>query len=239
MSVELLHQLFSELGLEKNKLFLSIANNHILDWGKRGLENTINRLDSMGIRVLGLQNRILDPSHTICLDNQQKIRLASWTQWVNNSFEENNKPFRHEISGIEQIMKAMRSRPDDKFILLPHWDYEYQHFPSSETVMLAHSMPENCRLIVGTHSHTIQPLQQIKNFHCLYSIGNLLNPATPLSLSLSSSLGFLFEVHISSNGLSYYCCHPTVHDYKNNQLRLVSKQDEGCLNILRRLYAET
>ena len=62
----------------------------------------------------------------------------------------------------------------DLLIGMPHWDFEFQHFPHRQTIEVASSLLDDLGfdLLCGTHPHTLQPLQKMKGGICMYSLGN-------------------------------------------------------------------
>jgi poly-gamma-glutamate synthesis protein (capsule biosynthesis protein) len=77
----------------------------------------------------------------------------------------------------------------------PHWGFEFRHFPEPATRRLAHCLAAvGFDLLVGHHPHVVQPLELAAGCLCLYSAGNLLGPAIPLSWPMR--LGVALEVDL-------------------------------------------
>jgi poly-gamma-glutamate synthesis protein (capsule biosynthesis protein) len=77
----------------------------------------------------------------------------------------------------------------DLLIVCPHWGVEYALRPTPEQVKLAHAMIDaGADLIVGSHPHVVQPLEQYRGRWVAYSLGNFVfdqkNPATHHGLLL-------------------------------------------------------
>jgi poly-gamma-glutamate synthesis protein (capsule biosynthesis protein) len=74
-------------------------------------------------------------------------------------------------------------------IVCPHWGVEYALKPSRTQVKLAHQMIDaGADLIVGSHPHVVQPLENYHDHWIAYSLGNFIfdqeNPATHRGLML-------------------------------------------------------
>lgn len=80
---------------------------------------------------------------------------------------------------------------------LPHWEYEFQHFPRAETRALARSLCHaGFDLIVGSHPHVIQPIEWLRPGVCFYSVGNLYSRMWSRPTRLSAA----FEAEFSVDG---------------------------------------
>ena len=91
----------------------------------------------------------------------------------------------------ERVVADIRfARPlVDVLVVCPHWGVEYASQPTPEQVRLAHQMIDaGADLIVGSHPHVVQPLEQYRGRWIAYSLGNFVfdqkNPATHRGLML-------------------------------------------------------
>jgi poly-gamma-glutamate synthesis protein (capsule biosynthesis protein) len=79
----------------------------------------------------------------------------------------------------------------DLVIVCPHWGVEYAPKPSHSQVELAHQMIDaGADMIVGSHPHVVQPLENYHDRWIAYSLGNFVfdqeNPATHRGLMLKA-----------------------------------------------------
>ena len=66
----------------------------------------------------------------------------------------------------------------DLLCAVPHWDWEFRHFPRAETRTLAQRLVQaGAGLIVGGHAHVVQPLERFGNALVAYGLGDFLGTA--------------------------------------------------------------
>ncbi len=142
------------------KIFINLANNHSADFGKEEFEQCKKILRDNGFEIFGHKNKpYLD---------YEKIRLFAATYWSNQKIECAN-PF--DYSGYEKINSYLDEKKIN--ILLPHWGYEMQLYPTKEQQRFIDKV-DKWHLIVGNHSHCPQPmLSDEKNKKITaFSLGN-------------------------------------------------------------------
>lgn len=133
---------------------LNLQNNHILNYGKQGLEQTQNLLIANKITPVYDEEEIINIRNT-------KIGFLGFNLLLDNN----------EVKILEGI-KALRTKVDLVIISL-HWGNEYQLKPTQNQINLAHKIIDNgADLIVGHHPHVIQPTEEYKGKLILYSLGN-------------------------------------------------------------------
>ena len=80
------------------------------------------------------------------------------------------------LKNIENINweSVKKSYQLNSLIGLPHWEYEFQHFPKMKTRDIAKKLIDQMgfNLLLGAHPHTLQPMEWFQQGICLYSIGN-------------------------------------------------------------------
>lgn len=192
-----LKNIMSQLTLNPDQWVLSVANNHAGDKGAHAYLESVSMLKSMGIHVVGDINQSGLPLN-IVERHQARIGIASWTNWMNREVFNN-------INGVgrtEQIRRVDWNSIKEHYKLdclvgLPHWEYEFQHFPKHETRELASELINHngFNLIIGAHPHTLQPMEWFKNGLCQYSLGNFCG----LGLAWPVRLIPILEVHVGTS----------------------------------------
>ncbi len=142
---------------------VSLANNHALNKGQSGLQETIQLLDDAGVIVTGVNNP------TIINVKDIKIALLGFTD-----VECNPKYLEcaDEKNIVEDIEKAKKEKVD-QIIIMFHWGSEYTYSPTLQQKKLAHvSIDNGADLILGNHPHWYQSVEIYKNKVIMYSHGN-------------------------------------------------------------------
>lgn len=147
---------------------LNVANNHILEHGKRGYEETLKTLTDSKIEVVGDNNKVL-------FINQEgrKIAIAGFNGVDLNAFKNEGCFSELNEQNIESALEEMSVNKADLKIFCFHWGNEYIHKPSMEQQNLAYKLIEaGVDVIIGHHPHVIQPYEKYKGGHIFYSLGN-------------------------------------------------------------------
>ncbi len=155
-----------------------LGNNHINDFGKNGFINSINYLNSYGIKHLGA-GFIQDAKRPLIIQNKFIfLNFSTHKKWVNSiiASEKNIGIMEYNLNKIEKIIKSINLK--NKFlIVLLHWGYEYIILPSFKQRIIAHKLIDlGVDLIIGTHPHIIQPFEKYKDKYIFYSLGNYFFP---------------------------------------------------------------
>lgn len=162
------------------------ANNHSADRGKKGIEGTILKLDSMGIYHTGTfisvaEKEKLQP--VIIEKDGISVALLNYTYGTNGI----DVPYPVLVNFLDKeliagdIRKA-RSLNPDLLVLFLHWGVEYDTIPSPEQEEMAqHFFTLGADLVIGSHPHVLQKMvwhkddTALKNKAVIYSLGNFVS----------------------------------------------------------------
>jgi poly-gamma-glutamate synthesis protein (capsule biosynthesis protein) len=155
-------------GVEARKLVLSLANNHALDQGTGGFDETIATLLEMGIGPIGT---VAGEALARIEAGPLTVGFAAFTQWRNASREMFSGRVAMDPDGW---LKAGREGID-LLVAVPHWDREFRHFPQAETREMARRLAgQGVGLIAGHHAHVVQPVERIGDTVAAYGLGDFL-----------------------------------------------------------------
>lgn len=161
---------------------LVTANNHSLDRRKRGLERTIDVLDSIDILHTGTFKDSLHKAAAYPLliaKNGFRISLLNYT-YGTNGIPVTSPNIVNLLDTVEirrDLMKAKEQKPD-AIIAFVHWGVEYQDAPSQQQKRVSKFLFDNdVKLIIGSHPHVIQPMSwDLQRDHLVaYSLGNFVS----------------------------------------------------------------
>lgn len=165
-----------------NIRIVNLGNNHILNFGVEGLEETLDLLAKNHVAYFGYAGveTQYPLSASYILEHQgQRFGFLNYNQFAVGS----------EPVALNEI-KKLRSQVD-WLIAYTHWDNEYQSLASNVTVALAHQFIDlGADLVIGSHPHVIQNHEVYKGKHIYYSLGNFVfdqyfEPAVKLGLAVS------------------------------------------------------
>lgn len=183
---EILATDLKELGLD----VLATANNHSLDKGYVGIENTIAELDNVGISHTGTYNSQESSEQYLVKDvNGINIAFLNYTYGTNGIAIPSGREYcvnlidRDKIQSDLNNVKALGNV--DLICVIIHWGTEYRLTPTDEQEELANFMFENgADIILGGHSHCLEPMEKrtitledgtTKDGFIVYSLGNFMS----------------------------------------------------------------
>jgi poly-gamma-glutamate capsule biosynthesis protein CapA/YwtB (metallophosphatase superfamily) len=167
----------------------ALANNHVLDWGRAGLKETLATLKGLNIKTVGAGLDDAEAS-TPAVINLSKARLVVFSfgspsggvpvGWAATSDAPgvNFLPDLSEASALrvaEQIM-AFR-RPGDLVVVSIHWGSNWGYHVPDEQRMFAHKLIEEAdvSIVHGHSSHHPRPIEIHRGRLILYGCGDFLN----------------------------------------------------------------
>lgn len=146
--------------LKNNISIVNLDNNHILNFGRAGLEETKQHLASTSISYFGDP---YDRKPVYKEINKNDFAFISFNQFINPDKEET----------LELIREA-KSHKDNPFIIIyTHWGNEYEIKPNAYQTDLAHSFIDNgADIVIGSHPHVVQQKEIYNGKYIYYSLGN-------------------------------------------------------------------
>lgn len=157
---------------------LGVANNHMYDWDRTALLDTLARLREAGLRPVGAGANALDAHYPVSV-NLKGARLAFLAYVGIEPKEATAGPDQAGVAWLdaERVLGDIRfARPlTDVLIVCLHWGVEYATRPQRQQVELAHRMIDaGADLVVGGHPHVVQPCELYKGKWICYSLGNFI-----------------------------------------------------------------
>ena len=178
------------------------ANNHIMDYGVAGLQETHRVLAQAGIAFVGTGRNARAARRAVILDTlgERVAFLAYSLTFPKAYWAGRNRPgtaFGHARWIREDVRKA---RKEASFVVVMfHWGRERWPAPRPYQIALAHAAVEaGADLVIGHHPHVIQPVEVYRGRAIFYSLGN--------GLFGSSSVkpqGALVRVNLSADSVRF------------------------------------
>jgi len=189
MSERFLAEALAAVGIAHEKLVLSLANNHVLDQGVAGFDKTVAALKRLGIRSIGLAAD--GPVQSVKV-GPLNVGLAAFTLWRNAGED----LFAGRVSMASDAERWPRGF--DLLCAVPHWDWEFRHFPRARTRALARRLAgQGVGLIAGHHAHVVQPMERIGDAIVAYGLGDFLGTALARQ-PWPGRIGGIFVVDVST-----------------------------------------
>ncbi|WP_419887383.1 CapA family protein [Neobacillus niacini] len=224
---------------------VSMANNHTLDKGERGILSATDYLNSIGLPHVGSFLNEED-RQTLRIINKNGIKLAflSYTYGTNGIPVPDGKDFLVNLINrdlmSDEIHRAKKEA--DVVIMSIHWGNEYQRIPTSEQKDLANFLAnEGVDIIFGSHPHVLQPMEWIKtedgrNSFVIYSLGNFISGQVRDYKDIGGMATVEITKHVSEKGnkieLSNPVFYPTyVSSQRNRNYQVVPLENAGSFGL--------
>lgn len=188
---------------------VSLANNHAYDYGKKGLNETIEILEANNIEYFGV-----DDKYIAKVIEGERINISGFCCYSTNAcgYMKNGKGINTLIpqSVYNQLEKDLKD--DALSILSFHWGDEHTNFPRREHIEFSHELAQKYKAIIyGHHPHVMQGIEKVKDSLIAYSLGNFcfddctsINGKLTVKLNDDNKQGYLLEVNINEGKIIRY-----------------------------------
>lgn len=167
-----------------------LANNHILDWGRAGLRDTLARLQELGIKTAGAGLDLAQACAPAILDLGEEGRLLVFSLGAATSGIPRHWRATPDCAGVNLLsgfseeaaaefarqVDAVR-RPRDIVIASVHWGPNWGYEVGEHERWFAHELIDRARasIVHGHSSHHPKPIEVYKDRLILYGCGDFLN----------------------------------------------------------------
>lgn len=158
------------------------ANNHSADRGKKGVINTLDALDSIGVISTGTfrnseERSLLYP--LILEKNGIRIAVLNCTYGLNGlPVPEGTVINLIDTTQIKQDIARAKSVNAECIIMCIHWGLEYQLSPNAQQISIANFLKkQGVHAVIGSHPHVVQRAEwdTTNNFFQVFSLGNFIS----------------------------------------------------------------
>ena len=175
---------------------VTLGNNHILDAGTSGLEETLVHLDDAGIAHAGAGMNLAEAREPMIFDlGGTKVGILSYLgvpsydwAWATRTAP-GTAPLLTDV--MREDVERLESRVD-VVVVSPHWGKEYIATPEPWQVEFAHAAIEaGTDIFVGGHAHWPKGIEVYEGKPIFYGVGNFL---LDQSWSEETSTGIFAEI---------------------------------------------
>lgn len=176
---------------------VSLANNHINNYGEKGIaetKTTLKNADIVGV-----------PEYEPITTTVQGKTIGYL------SLDDVTRPI--DLEKVYPLLSDLVTKSDAVIVLI-HWGNEYQSTPSARQKMIAKALADHgVNIILGSHPHVLQPIETEGNTLVVYSLGNFVfdqmwSEPTRKSIILDLDLTFendkLTAINHESNPITIY-----------------------------------
>lgn len=155
---------------------LTLANNHIMDFGAGGLSDTLRYLDRAGIRHAGAGTTLSEARREALVQVKGKrvAFLAYSLTYPEEFFARRDRP--GTAPGLDASIRedVGRMRPAADYVVVSvHWGAEGKGFPKAYQQRVARvAIDAGADLVLGHHPHVLQGVERYRGRTIFYSLGN-------------------------------------------------------------------
>lgn len=174
---------------------VSIANNHIWDYGKQAFEDTLANLSENGIEAIG-GGENYDKAHTPIIKTVGKTRIAflAYTNLIAVSLGRASSTPAIARFDDKILTKdiALAKESADFVVVSFHWGDEYQIKHNAEQERVGKfAIDAGASLIIGHHPHVVEEVEKYGEGYIAYSLGNFI-----FDQNFSKDTGYGMLLHV-------------------------------------------
>lgn len=230
----------------------NFANDDTYNYGRTGISSTLRVLEQNELEPLGIAGDTDQPYYRMLTFRARNAEGKEQTRSVailcvndvvmSHSTVATNRAgiVNSSLDGIYELALDL-AKGSDVLVVYMHGGQEGSEVVTDEETSLAHQMVDlGADLVIGSHSHMLQSVEQYKDSTIIYGLGDLIS-GQEVSWALDSVLADLvitkdgqITLYLTPLRLANGC--PTVTDNKFYQVRiqrvLTSEMDEGNYIVL-------
>lgn len=214
---------------------ISLSNNHVLDYGTKGLSDTIKTANEADVLYFGVQvDGDLKNNKLVFKKGDEVVTVLSYSEEEFNFCKADKTGAIHfdPYTSFDEIKQAKKL---GKVVVLYHGGIEYYRYPSPLLRKKCLKMVEaGADAVLCQHSHIIGTYEKVDNSSILYGQGNFVFGYRPnsktwnegLSVLFDTEKGIVFDVVVAKEDGIYLAS----EDYKNNVLTGIDQLSSGWSN---------
>jgi gamma-polyglutamate biosynthesis protein CapA len=155
---------------------INLANNHVMDYGRDGLTDTIKYLNQVGIKTVGAGINGTDARKPVYINKSgMTIGFLGYSAFPTEGyFFFEDRPDVAQVVEKKLAKEVEQARKKCDFLIVSfHWGKEFDFYPGEEQKTIAHlSIDSGADIVIGHHPHVLQGLEMYKGKPVFYSLGN-------------------------------------------------------------------
>jgi len=167
-----------------------LANNHVLDWGYQGLQETLNSLHRAGIATAGAGRDATEATAPAVLEapGKGRVLIFAWgtadsgvpREWATSPAQPGVN-FLPDLTArsLEAVIRQVHAakRPGDLVVASLHWGGNWDFTVSAQQRDFAHRLIDSAGVdvVYGHSSHHVKGIEVYRDKPVLYGCGDFLN----------------------------------------------------------------
>lgn len=179
---------------------VSVANNHVGDWGRVAYIDTLARLKENEIAYTGGGSLLEAENPTIIEKHGIKVGYLGFSDVGPNSMKVTEEEDGLLLASNPRfdVIVANAAKQVDHLVVSFHWGEEYKTKHNARQEALAHrAIDAGAKLVIGHHPHVVQDTEIYKDGFIAYSLGNFIFDQ---KFSVPTMEGMLLEITLNKDG---------------------------------------
>jgi poly-gamma-glutamate synthesis protein (capsule biosynthesis protein) len=183
---------------------VTLANNHIYDYGQQGLCDTLEALQRAHLSYVGAGPSLKEAQKTFLAEVKGiKLAIVNFAE-VEFSCADKNHGGANPMDLIDNVHQIQDARNNaDHVLVVIHGGHEHYHYPSPETLKRYRFYAENgASAVIAHHTHCIGGYENWKGVPIFYSLGNFFFPTSQKMPDLWYE-GYALLLEITKSSVSF------------------------------------
>lgn len=177
---------------------VTLANNHFLDYGAKGVDDTISTLDSLNIDHVGAGANIAEASQILYKEVAgQKLAIINCCEHE-FSIATDESPGCNPLNPVQQYYAIKEAKVKaDYVVIIVHGGHELFQLPSPRMVETYRFFVDaGADAVVNHHQHCYSGYETYKGCPIIYGLGNFLFDISPVRTNDSWNYGLVLELNL-------------------------------------------
>lgn len=200
---------------------LSLANNHMMDYGRTGMMDTLEVLNQRKISYIGAGSTVTEAARCLVFGDEVKVGVFA-VQYKNYRIADERLSGPLHNTKIKQIQETISYLKDkvDYIVLVYHGGDEFLHAPMPyDRKLLKKYLNMGCDIVVAHHPHVVQGYEKFGKKMIFYSLGNFMFDTDYQRVQEDTDKGVLLNI-------SFY-----KEDYKFEYLPIKIDREDQCVYV--------
>jgi poly-gamma-glutamate capsule biosynthesis protein CapA/YwtB (metallophosphatase superfamily) len=201
--------------LKRHLDVVSVANNHVGDFGRDAFTEMLGHLDASGIPRVGGGRNLAEAHRPLVIEKHGlRIALLAYDEFFPRSFEAGpDRPgsaWSDDEQVADDIRRARTEHRADLVIPFMHWGSEGEPVANARQRQLARRMIDaGADAVVGAHPHVVQDAEVYRGKPVVYSLGNFVFDGFD---SLDQRTGWMLFLTVDRKGVRQWHVEPVRTD---------------------------
>ncbi len=162
---------FAAMGIDA----ISLSNNHVMDYGSAGMDDTIANAGAAGIRTFGAGTTVEQARLPLMIETDVgTIGIVGFSDDSGPNMARADRPGVHQLNAasLADGVKLARRAGADFVVAHVQWGEGYAPVDDRQRAFAQAFVAAGYDLVIGLHPHVVQPVELIDGVPIIYSVGN-------------------------------------------------------------------